>query len=376
MKTNLNLFIRLVGFSVIASSALAVTPAWKIYTNANTGLPGNYIYSIAIDAQDNKWIAGDDPIWDEGGLSKFDGAKFTDYTNVDAKCPGHNLGNVKFDAQGNAWMASDVGLLMFDGTRVTTVWNTANAPIWPTNMVSDFAWDSLGNLSGHAGRCPDREGWAREVGRSTWTLWTTANGIPWGQPWDGVTSIEIDAQNNIYIGSEVARCCEVEWNGLDLDRPERVGQRFAVRPERRTLDRLRHWRRQCLDRVAGHRPDAPDLYIRLLTVDARPPGSHLGRNIHRLGLEMERIELEGCHCPDALACIRPRIRFAEHDVGRRDRGHGTSARERIVGRLQHVRNRTHVAMDRRALLRTRWNTMDRRQWGRRLPVRWDDLGRI
>ena len=38
---------------------------------------------------------------------------------------------------------------------------------------------------------------------STWTLWTTANGIPWGQPWDGVTSIEIDAQNNIYIGSEV-----------------------------------------------------------------------------------------------------------------------------------------------------------------------------
>ena len=108
MKTNLNLFIWLVAFSVIASSALAVTPAWKIYTNANTGLPGNYIYSIAIDAQDNKWIAGDDPIWDEGGLSKFDGVKFTDYTNVDAKCPGHNLGKVKFDAQGNAWMASDV----------------------------------------------------------------------------------------------------------------------------------------------------------------------------------------------------------------------------------------------------------------------------
>ena len=164
MKNNIRLCIGLIGLGFVVSSALAqsssvmpsrflpgdasvaATPAWKIYTNANTGLPGDYIYSMAIDAQDNKWIAGDDPIWDEGGLSKFDGVKFTDYTNVDAKCPGHNLGNVKFDAQGNAWMASDVGLLMFDGTRVTTVWNTANAPIWPTNMVSDFAWDSLGNL--------------------------------------------------------------------------------------------------------------------------------------------------------------------------------------------------------------------------------------
>ena len=145
MKNNIRFYIALIGLGFLVSSALAqsssvlpsrflpgdasvaTTPAWKIYTNANTGLPGNYIYSMAIDAQDNKWIAGDDPIWDEGGLSKFDGVKFTDYTNVDAKCPGHNLGNVKFDAQGNAWMASDVGLLMFDGTRVTRV--VANTPV-------------------------------------------------------------------------------------------------------------------------------------------------------------------------------------------------------------------------------------------------------
>jgi len=125
MKNNIRFCIGLIGLWFAASSALAqpasvlparflpgdaslaATPAWKIYTNANTGLPGNYIYSMAIDAQDNKWIAGDDPIWDEGGLSKFDGVRFTDYTNVDAKSPGHNLGNVKFDAQGNAgWRAT------------------------------------------------------------------------------------------------------------------------------------------------------------------------------------------------------------------------------------------------------------------------------
>ena len=32
-------------------ASVAATPAWKIYTNANTGLPGDYIYSMAIDAR-------------------------------------------------------------------------------------------------------------------------------------------------------------------------------------------------------------------------------------------------------------------------------------------------------------------------------------
>lgn len=217
MKNNIRSFICLMVLAFLASSGFAqsspglfpggapaaTTPAWKIYTNANTGLPGDYIYSMAIDAQDNKWIAGDDPIWDEGGLSKFDGVKFTDYTNVDAKSPGHNLGNVKFDAEGNPWMASDVGLLKFDGTRVTTVWSTANAPIWPTNHVSDFAWDSLGNLWVTLDDVQTVKGGLAKWNGSTWTLWTTANGIPWGKPWDNVTSIEIDAQNNVYIGSNV-----------------------------------------------------------------------------------------------------------------------------------------------------------------------------
>lgn len=76
MKNNIRFCIGLIGLGFVVSSALAqsssvmpsrflpgdasvaATPAWKIYTNANTGLPGNYIYSIAIDAQDNKWIAG------------------------------------------------------------------------------------------------------------------------------------------------------------------------------------------------------------------------------------------------------------------------------------------------------------------------------
>ena len=146
---------------------------------------------------------GDDPIWDEGGLSKFDGAKFTDYTNIDAKSPGHNLGKVKFDAEGNAWMASDVGLLMFDGERGDDRLEHRECPDLADEHGQRLRMGQPREPLGHARRSPDREGWAGEVGRLDLDFWTTANGIPWGQPWDGVTSIEIDAQNNIYIGSEV-----------------------------------------------------------------------------------------------------------------------------------------------------------------------------
>ena len=120
MKNNIRFYITLIGLGFVVSSALAqsssvlpgdasvaATPAWKIYTNANTGLPGNYIYSMAIDAQDNKWIAGDDPIWDEGGLSKFDGVKFTDYTNVDANPPAITLETSSLTPKGmHGWRAT------------------------------------------------------------------------------------------------------------------------------------------------------------------------------------------------------------------------------------------------------------------------------
>jgi ligand-binding sensor domain-containing protein len=219
MKTHLPSGIAMIAF--LASTAFAVTPAWKIYTNANTGLPGDYIYSLAIDSQNNKWIAGDDPIWDEGGLAKFDGLTFTDYTNVDAKSASHNLHDIKFDPSGNVWAASDVGLLKFDGSRVTSVWNTANAPIWPTNRVTDFAWDSKGNLWVALDDVVTVRGGLAKWDGSTWTLWTTANGIPWGQPWDEVTSIEIDAQDNVYIGSNVLGVAK--FSGTTWSQPVKSG---------------------------------------------------------------------------------------------------------------------------------------------------------
>ena len=164
--------------------------------------------------------------------------------------------------------------------------NTANAPIWPTNMVSD----SHGTASNLwvSWTIPDREGWAREVGRLDLDRRprTAFHGVNHGM----ATSIGKSTRRTTSTSAPGgARCCEVQRNGLDLDRPERMGQRSAVRPERRTViafttGGVSVWNgSRVIDRT-------PPIYIRLLTVDARPPGSRLGRDIHRLRLEMERIE--------------------------------------------------------------------------------------
>jgi ligand-binding sensor domain-containing protein len=175
---------------------------WKSVTPNNTGIPGDYVYSLAIDARDRVWATGDDPVWDQGGLGIFDGRTWHDYTNVDQKAPTHEMGHVQFDALGRGWMGSPVGLLAFDGKRVKKIWSMANAP-WPTNQVTDFDWDSQGNLwVGLADVKTVLGGLAKYDGVS-WTVYTTANGLPWAEPWDHVSAVEIDAQDRVWIGSDV-----------------------------------------------------------------------------------------------------------------------------------------------------------------------------
>jgi ligand-binding sensor domain-containing protein len=187
-----------------AGPAIAGTDAeggsWRILKPTNTGIPGDYVYSLAVDASDRPWMTADDPIWDEGGLGEFTGKRWRQWTNVDGKAPTHQMGNLTFDAQGTAWMGSEIGLLRFDGKKVRKVWSTANAP-WPTNIVADFDWDSAGNLWVALADVQTVKGGVARYDGSKWKVWTTANGLPWPSPWDQVSALEIDAQDRVWIGS-------------------------------------------------------------------------------------------------------------------------------------------------------------------------------
>jgi ligand-binding sensor domain-containing protein len=176
--------------------------AWKIYKPTNTGIPGDYVYSVAVDAQGAMWMTANDPIWDEGGLARFDGTTWRDFTNVDGKSATHDVGTVHLDAGGVPWVASTAGLLRFDGTRLRVAYSMGNAP-WPTNVVTDFAWDHKGNLWVSLCDPASVKGGLAKFDGSTWTVYTTANGIPWTKPWDNVEAVEVDAQDNVWIGSNV-----------------------------------------------------------------------------------------------------------------------------------------------------------------------------
>jgi ligand-binding sensor domain-containing protein len=43
---------------------------WTVYNTSNSGLPSNWVYSIAIDGQGNKWIGTDGglAVYREGGV--------------------------------------------------------------------------------------------------------------------------------------------------------------------------------------------------------------------------------------------------------------------------------------------------------------------
>jgi ligand-binding sensor domain-containing protein len=180
----------------------AGSATWTTYEPTNTGIPGNYVYSVAIDAHGNKWLASNDPIWDEGGLSRFNGKTWADFTNVDGRSPTHDVGTIHLDANGTPWVASSLGLLKLVGKKLRVVYSMANAP-WPTNQVSDFAWDSKGNLWVSLADITTVRGGLARFNGSKWKVYTTANGIPWTAPWDNVESVEIDAQDHVWIGSDV-----------------------------------------------------------------------------------------------------------------------------------------------------------------------------
>ncbi len=185
-----------------AASNAAATRAgdWKILEPANTGIPGDYVYSIAVDAKGNPWMTADDPIWDEGGIGELKNSRWKQWTNVDGKSTDHFLRNLTFDAQGHAWASSPSGLLELVHGKVRTIWSKANAP-WPTSSVRDFGWDSEGNLWVALWSVETGAGGVGRYANGHWKVWTTANGLPFGSPWNAVQSLAIDGQDRVWIGS-------------------------------------------------------------------------------------------------------------------------------------------------------------------------------
>ena len=111
-----------------------------VYNSENSAFSGS-VYDIAVDKNDNVWIAS-------LGVWKFDGTEFTFYDSKNTPMPEDIVWSIAVDSQNNIWMASCRfqmgGLVKYDGTA-WTVYTPDNSPL-PGNFIHDITIDKLDNV--------------------------------------------------------------------------------------------------------------------------------------------------------------------------------------------------------------------------------------
>jgi hypothetical protein len=128
------------------------TETLTFYNATNSGLPDNWVNSIAIDGSGTKWIGTGIVNPHSGGLAKFDGTNWTTYNTSNSGLPNNWVRSIAIDGNGTKWIGTDGGgLTKFDGTNWTT-YNTSNSGL-PDNHVNSVAIDEngtkwIGNMYG------------------------------------------------------------------------------------------------------------------------------------------------------------------------------------------------------------------------------------
>lgn len=124
---------------------------WQIYTKENSELPTCFVTAVAIDSLNNVWthcrnidnIIGRE---DGGGLTKFDGAAWTTYNIDNSGIPSNSIMDIAVDKDDNLWLATvgRVGLTKYDGTNWQS-YNVDNSGI-AFDEVSKITFDYYRDL--------------------------------------------------------------------------------------------------------------------------------------------------------------------------------------------------------------------------------------
>lgn len=209
------------------------------YTRAD-GLASNYVTSIAIDAEGNKWFGTGRYDKPSNGVSKFDGSTWTTYNPYNSGLSDsviYNIlvdkdndkwffcGNNKYcelkganwitytsadsalthgyapmvDSHGNLWY----GLTKFDGTTLTKY-------TFPYSSIGPrcFAMDSHDNIwVGATYSMPGTQGGLFKFDGTNWTDYSSAMGV-----FPQITMLAIDSQDNLWMSNG----CLVKFNGTTV----------------------------------------------------------------------------------------------------------------------------------------------------------------
>lgn len=111
---------------------------WTEYNKENSPLPTNLIRSLAFDSKGRLWMdSGEDGLFHRigvlsgGGLVCFDGMNWKIYNTSNSGIPSNTVMDIAIDSDDNLWLATfgDVGLTKFDNQGNWFVYNVENSNI-------------------------------------------------------------------------------------------------------------------------------------------------------------------------------------------------------------------------------------------------------
>lgn len=173
-----------------------------LFNKTNSGLRSNFLTSVVIDNNGNKWIGSR-----ETGLYKFDGTTFTNFNTTNSTLPVDNIQGLAKDASGTLWIATYGGGLVKYKNNVFTAYDSisANKPI---NYLYTVACDNFGFIWLGTGG----DGMVRYDGESEWVLYSTSNNNILKS--DVVRTIVVDSNGDKWIGTESGDGGGLyKWNG-------------------------------------------------------------------------------------------------------------------------------------------------------------------
>ena len=166
---------------------------WEVFNSSNSVLPYDIINCLAIDESGNKWI-GLDKYWDgntwRGGVVKFDDIDFTIYNTSNSPLPHNTINCITIDEIGNLWIGTRSGLAIFDGTN-WDLFNTTNSGL-PSNYITCVAIDKSGTKW---------IGTGGGIAKFDDINWMVYKGPAFGHPANSINCIAVDSSNNVWFGS-------------------------------------------------------------------------------------------------------------------------------------------------------------------------------
>lgn len=191
---------------LFALTVHAQSAEWTYIRPSNTGLGGDYLQCIRVDACGNKWTGGYLPFFSEGSVTRFNEGVFTCWSNFENYLPADRVYDIAFDNNEGVWVATNGvgagiahgGIAHYDGFNWTQ-YTSANSPLPEDDMRgitvdhNNQVWATFYNVSTGDGGISKFDGTA-------WTIYTPSNsGLQSGE----VDKIMADAQNNIWIGTNL-----------------------------------------------------------------------------------------------------------------------------------------------------------------------------